>query len=57
MKTRLEMDRVSELCAQGPQFDFYRQIALQYTAYVFAGYYEKIPDDQKPAKQGCSLRA
>lgn len=43
---------VSEIQGSGPQFEFYKEIALRYNSYVFAGYYERMTESEQQKKEG-----
>lgn len=40
------MHDLAEVCGQGPQFAFFAQLAVEYKAYVFAGYPERVSDTE-----------
>ena len=44
MLEKENIQTMSEIPAKGPQFEFYKEIAKEYRAYVFAGFYEQISD-------------
>lgn len=44
--------RMSEYAGKGPQFEFYSQIAKDFDSYVFAGFYEKIPESELQNQNG-----
>ena len=55
MKSKKKIDSVSELCGQGKQFEYYKQIAKENKSYVFAGYYEKMTKEEMLQKKGKNL--